>query len=330
MVLVTTSELTEFTIAAEAVGVALAARLPGSQDSRENKALVRYLRDQVARYFNALENRFPESRVFSYVRAEISKIGEESPAKELVSRWKTRLAKIVTPSISAGSDELVDKIAKAWAVSYVEGASQIEKAFGGLAEADIAEASITARLLDLPIPQAVTEWTNRYAAQLVTRMDDVTRRELASAIATAMRAEQRGVPVVAAAIQKKFADMSGYRANMIAHTEMGNAMSRGARDRAESLGSKSKEWYWPGGKDWGCGCPDNAGQGRIPINQSFASGHDAPLAHPLCHCSAAYFGATRASVRAGMSPAGRARWLGILALMPVTKMMADEPRKETS
>jgi len=49
------------------------------------------------------------------------------------------------------------------------------------------------------------------------------------------------------------------------------------------LGCEGKEWLTAGG---GCDiCGDNEGDGAIPIENNFSSGHARPPAHPRCLCS---------------------------------------------
>lgn len=78
------------------------------------------------------------------------------------------------------------------------------------------------------------------------------------------------------------------RAELIAVNELGTAYSQGALQAGVELEHTSgmvleKAWALAAGA---CAiCQPNGSQGWIPLDQDFASGHDAPCAHPACRCS---------------------------------------------
>ena len=83
------------------------------------------------------------------------------------------------------------------------------------------------------------------------------------------------------------------RAHGIAVTEMGNAYEAGSRIVADSLGAygleMEKSWLTVGdGRVCSEQCEINEAQGWIPMAEPFASGHQQPLAHPYCRCTALY------------------------------------------
>ena len=84
-----------------------------------------------------------------------------------------------------------------------------------------------------------------------------------------------------------------YTANGVIVQNCGNAYEAGNRIVAESLGGHGldmeKSWL-TAQDDRVCSdeCQINEAQGWIPMQEPFASGHQQPLAHPSCRCSALY------------------------------------------
>jgi hypothetical protein len=77
------------------------------------------------------------------------------------------------------------------------------------------------------------------------------------------------------------------RALTIARTETAYARAHGEHQAAKGVGMRFKSWIM---STEACDlCLENAGQGRIGIDEDFSSGDDAPPGHPNCRCSAGYF-----------------------------------------
>lgn len=74
-----------------------------------------------------------------------------------------------------------------------------------------------------------------------------------------------------------------YRAQMIAQTESIRAFSAGRIAVGQRMGVQKKQWITNGAVDEAC--TSAAGQGIIPINESFINGDDYPPAHPNCKCA---------------------------------------------
>jgi len=135
-----------------------------------------------------------------------------------------------------------------------------------------------------PVSGAI-DWAKKHSATLVKGLDDETKKRLAHTISQGIQ-NKRGIPGLSRDIRKEFADMSKYRANMIARTETAEALSTASLDNMTGMGIDGKEWVWPGTSDCEI-CADNAAQGVIPVGQAFSSGHQAPPAHPHCECTLA-------------------------------------------
>ena len=86
------------------------------------------------------------------------------------------------------------------------------------------------------------------------------------------------------AVQDEYAGFSSVRAGMIAQTEMNNAYNAGRKQLGLDMGFNEKSWN-PDGTACIEICMPNVLQGWISIDEDFASGDDAPSAHPNCDCS---------------------------------------------
>jgi len=298
----------------EELAEATVATLPGSSGGREGKRLTARLTVEMRKYFERLERRFPTSKVLAFARKYMAaRLEGQKQTLEEKKKVQAQVEKIIGAALGSGDTALEKALAEGTAVGYMVAAEQIEDSLRKqfrIRESVLSEASITAEFLDQPIPPKVIDWTSANAADLVTGMTATTQRDLAGTIADAMTNPRRGVPDVARAIQDRFGDMSRTRAELIANTEMNNAMSQGTFDRGASLGAKKKEWITVGDDRVSQEiCLPNEGAGQIQMRNTFPSGHMQPSGHPRCRCALATFGATRATARAGASPKGRENWL---------------------
>lgn len=119
-------------------------------------------------------------------------------------------------------------------------------------------------------------------SQLTGEIDKTTVDRLAFAIADAYEAGKTFDQTVEA-IQSEFTDMTRYRAQMIAQTELNDAYNQSVMHFGEQAGATRKSWQTDAAP-----CPtciDNALQGEIDFDEDFDSGDDAPPAHPNCMCS---------------------------------------------
>ncbi len=136
-----------------------------------------------------------------------------------------------------------------------------------------------------PITHAIN-WAERHGATLVTQMAVETKRRLAHTIATGIK-NKRGIPGLARDIRGTFDDMSLYRAKTIARTETAFALTDASLNTMVDMGIDGKEWVTIGDADVSPECLSNAGQGVIPVKDSFSGGTSGPPQHPNCRCSLA-------------------------------------------
>lgn len=137
-----------------------------------------------------------------------------------------------------------------------------------------------------------TAWAEKHAADMLTsdgsggELADATRnmirRTLAKAVKDKLTDEQ-----IADLLANDYA-FSPERAELIARTEVRNAVGAGALAGAQRVGMKIKKWFTTDNDNACPLCLENAAAGWIPINQAFPAGAEAPLQHPRCQCSASY------------------------------------------
>ena len=78
------------------------------------------------------------------------------------------------------------------------------------------------------------------------------------------------------------------RAELIARTEVRNALGAGGLAGAKAVGMQSKSWLLSNDEGPCPKCESNAAQKWIPIDKPYVSGALAPLQHPNCRCDQIY------------------------------------------
>ena len=138
--------------------------------------------------------------------------------------------------------------------------------------------------------EAITDylgWTGEeaaaYAAEqtdsVISGLDATSLQSIADAVSTGI-SERLGVPGTARLIKNAVDGMSTYRAEMIASTEMNDAMSQAFLKKLAMNAIEYKQWIL--GPNPCEICEANAEQGPIPIDEDFDSSDAAPPAHPNC------------------------------------------------
>jgi hypothetical protein len=157
------------------------------------------------------------------------------------------------------------------------------KPLGNVKEAD--EPQPSARPLDdlgITGHDAVT-YAEQRAAELVTGINETTLERIADAVAEGIE-NRLGVPGTSKLIREVMDDMSKFRADMIATTEINSAMSEASLRKIASVGIPYKRWLIAD-DDADEICTGNADQGAIPVGEAFDSGDFRPPAHPNCRCA---------------------------------------------
>ena len=261
--------------------------------------------------FALQENATRRERLLALSAKWIKRMEGHPATDEEVDKIKADVEKMVAGPLARASKPFERELRNAIALAYMVAARQIEQSLAPLLREAAVEAGTLAGLFaDQAVPVEVLNWANEYAAYEVTAINATTRRRMANVISAAMRAERRGVEDVARALDFFWPEMGRDRTRLIAHTEMGDAMSAGAHERSASLGSTTKEWLTVGDDRVSQEvCAPNEMEGRIKISKAHQSGHLHPTGHPRCRCAEGYTGATRATVEHGMSDAGIAAWM---------------------
>jgi SPP1 gp7 family putative phage head morphogenesis protein len=146
-------------------------------------------------------------------------------------------------------------------------------------------------MLDHQDPNAV-EWARQHVAEMLSRNADggklveSTRGMIREAITTALENHDSD-DAIADMLRDAYA-FSEQRAELIARTEVGNALGAGSFIGAQAVGMDEKHWLLSNDEGVCPRCQSNADEGWIPIGKDFASGDKYPLAHPHCRCDAAY------------------------------------------
>ncbi len=302
---------------------AVASRVPGSSTGPIGVRLRRFVRREVVVWFSKLQSRMPIEGILTLDRDVRAAQGENPATPGDVTNARRSTALLLGPVLADLTLALAAPLRQALAEAYVQAANDVEQRMRRQFRIADAREAIVAGLKDLPIPDEVIDWARINTASRVTGMVGTMQTELSNTIADAMTGDQRGVGAVGRAIQQKFPPMSRNRAELIANTEMNDAMSAGALERGASLGATGKEWLTVGDSEVDdVICLPNEGQGEIKIAGTFQSGHRRPPGHPRCRCAIVTSGATRATLRAGLRPEGRRSWLASVGVSAIGTAIA--------
>lgn len=149
-----------------------------------------------------------------------------------------------------------------------------------------------------------TAYLQEHGAAMVTRINAETQSQLRTLI-TRATSEGWSYSRTARAINERFEDFAGLkpqqhirdRAELVAVTEAGQAYEAAGeivvRDLQEAGIRMEKRWLTVGDNRVSDGCRQNEDEGWIPLAQAFPSGHQRPLRHPGCRCTALYRQAER-------------------------------------
>jgi len=254
----------------------LESELPANINSVQNQRLEDKLRKSLTRYFKALENAFPYDRVDEiYYRHVKESLGGDT-------------GDMLDPLLAVFGETLKIEIERQLVEIYISGSAEMVtwgQTLGGIPIA-----------YEGPPSSQAINYAEKHCAKLVTQMGEETKRRLAKVISDGI-ANKRGIPGLVTDIKRELGwmgrgrpsaikglTMQG-RAYMIARTETNDALSQAFMDRAKDMGIEAKEVV--GGGNPCPLCQDNIGDGIIPLNQAFSSGHMRPPFHPNCICALA-------------------------------------------
>jgi hypothetical protein len=133
------------------------------------------------------------------------------------------------------------------------------------------------------VSERAVYWANSRAASLVQQIEGNTRGMLSASVVEAVAVGLAGTALVSAIADS--AAFSEARVDSIATTELLGASNAG--NLAVFTGSNvatGKRWVTMDDDDVEEICQANEDAGVIGLNDSFPSGHLAPLAHPNCRC----------------------------------------------
>ena len=232
-------------------------KLPANPLSTKNMKLADDFEKELSKYFKALSAAFPYSKLNALYKRHVKEsVGSDTEA-------------LAAPFLRVITQSYFTRLNGRLAMIYMVGSVQMMEWAGVPYEG--------------PPMQSAINYASKRAGWLIKNMNTETVSRLQTVISNGI-ANKRGVPGVTSDLRKAFTDMSGPRAKMIARTETNDALSQAFMDRAKDMKIEAKEWIV---SDPCPICAGNEGDGVIPIDESFSSGHDRPPAHPNCRCAVA-------------------------------------------
>lgn len=145
------------------------------------------------------------------------------------------------------------------------------------------EQSITAGIeLPGPVAREAADFAAQTSARLVTGINQQTQERMAQLVARGIR-DKLGVEGTGRIIRRELLEMSVRRSNLIATTEINDAMSEAMLRQMQRRGATGKGTVL---SIRPCPiCINNHRAGSIPVDQAFPSGHQRPPFHPDCACT---------------------------------------------
>ena len=238
-------------------------RQPGI-DSVKAKKLKRKFARELSLYFRQLGRNLPYRDLPGYLdRNVVIKEQDDDEALRMAANatqaMNQRLNGVIRRNIEGG---------------FLLGATQAHQIF---------RIEVTFDLLD----DGAVRWMNTRAAEMVTKIDDETRKRLAETLSRGARAGDSTASLAKRirAEVNAMADISKGRAHLIATTELNNAMSEANLQTYTRLGVSGKSWSTVGDDLVSDDCMDNEAAGVIPVDGTFPGGVGRPPQHPDCRCT---------------------------------------------
>jgi hypothetical protein len=245
------------------------AAIPANPSSAENKKLVKKTEEIMAAYFKSLEQAFPYQQLEAIYNKHVT-VKEQAGTGEAND--------IMAPILRMFRAKLLTDLVGQHVTAYLSGSAQLTS--WGSTQRGIPIA------YEGPAIQHAIDYAQRHCAELVTNMDEESRRLIAETVSNAIE-NKRGIPGLARDLRNQFADMTRYRSELIAKSETRDALFHASQDRMEAMGVTGKEWILgSGGREGNCEyCKRNADAGIIPIEEEFPTPQYE--IHPGCTCAIA-------------------------------------------
>lgn len=248
------------------------ADIPANPQSPKNRrkaiSIERIMKQYFANLELALSNKLIKQLYWKYVIQE----AEMKPGA-----WDG-IHSTLDPILSILHDSLVIKMVGQLTTIYMDGSAEMVTWGRTLGGVPIAYEGP-------PIEQAI-KWAEKHGAQLVTKMDEESKRRLAKVISDGIK-NKRGIPGISRDLRAEFKNMTKHRSELIAKSETRDALFQASHDSMIDMGIDGKEWVLgAGGETGNCDdCIANAAVGIIPVSRDFPTPEGD--IHPGCTCAIA-------------------------------------------
>jgi len=258
-------------------------RLPGIQ-SPVGLRLRRRARVDLESYFWRLR------RVLEALGLEqLAGVGDGEPRELTTGQIKfieDQADRLLTPAVAELEPLLAQTLLFHLAGAYEQGATETEEKLRAenlesfQEQAEVSPGEFGGRVSSFARDAA--QYANTRTATLVRGINEETRRRLRGLIARGVQ-DGLGGPELGRLIRRELVDMGRRRATLIANTELNDAFSQASLDRMGARGVAGKTTVLSHNP---CPiCVGNNGQGAIPLEQNFQSGHGRTPFHPDCQCT---------------------------------------------
>lgn len=249
--------------------------IPAKPSSKENSKLADRTEEIMAAYFKGLEQAFPYYQLEAIYNKHIKPIEALRTVVKLPfpddDDW-------LEPFLRMFRAKLTTDLMGQHVSAYLTGSAEVIS-WG------VTKGGFPITYEGPPVKQAI-DYAREHCAQLVTKMDEETKAQLAQVISDGIK-NKRGIDGLARDIRKQFEDMSTNRSKLIAKNETADALEQAFIDRGNDMGITGKESVSVGDDRVSEICLANEAQGVIPFNEPFLSGHMRPPFHIACRCALA-------------------------------------------
>ena len=243
-------------------------RQPGI-DSLKAKKLSRKFARELSLYFRQLGRNLPFRDLPGYLK-------RNAVIKEQADDEALRMAANATEAMNQRLDSIMRKNIE---TGFLLGANQAHQIF---------RIEPTFDLLD----DGAVRFLNSRTDFVLKKINEETTEQIAQILTRGARAGDSPARL-ARRIKTEIADWSDIkvgtikrgRAQLIANTELNNAMSEASLQTYTRLGIAAKSWSTVGDDDVSDDCQDNEAAGPIPMDETFPGGVGRPPQHPGCRCT---------------------------------------------
>ncbi|MBI5091440.1 MAG: hypothetical protein HZB26_03245 [Candidatus Hydrogenedentes bacterium] len=250
-------------------------------DPAFTEAHVRQMKLKLARYFDALKKEFPYTQLGQILTCcncvcPDSSHSEFRRSESTEAQIRREVDQLVTQWLENFNAFLTRTLVGVLTAAAIAGFTEVFVAWTKRCRLNASPDRYTRRFRD---------WASVYVDQLVASMNEAIRNTINTVVENGLRNKDSAKDIledVRNHLDEEQLTDDGRL--MLAANEARTAANHGMLEAGIALGATFKRWRTRPNRYRCKVCLANEAQGKIPINEKFASGHTMPRAHPNCRC----------------------------------------------